>query len=122
MADYTEEEIRKAFQLVQLVSGNVPATAGGHEHDFTDTDTITAKEVRDAWRRLDALQGPGSVTVSSFLRDISEHREPAYKTGKVYRDKTGVYYRRAVSGAWQVFGTSRFYDDRIPERPLREMP
>lgn len=88
---YTEEQIRRAWEKKGQSAGSSPVNAlieqlrkDGHVHDFADGDTVTAKEIRDAFTRVlpygrclrcgSKFHG-NDIPSEYFLRDISEHRE-----------------------------------------------
>lgn len=134
---YTEEEIRQAWGRAALhwnqgdravIEHRLIAELGkkDHRHDLADSDTVTAKEVRNAWDRLDAMQGPGSITSGQLLRDISEHREPDYPAYSVWKDANGkIWQRTSVPrsryGQWLRMGMDGIHGDGSPERPLQRM-
>jgi hypothetical protein len=88
---YTEKQIREAWRHAWAGKGwTFPVSAVDdlvsqlrHVHDFADTDTVTAREVREAFRRIlpnDCCQRCGSGfhgkdrPAEFFLKDISRHR------------------------------------------------
>jgi hypothetical protein len=125
---YTEEEIRRAWgrtasnwnqNQVNLLIAELEKK--DHRHDLADSDTVTAKEVRAAWDRLDALQGPGSVTSGQLLRDISEHREPEYPVKTIWKDADGSIWVRLPGMRWGRLAQLNISPDNAPKRPLRRM-
>jgi hypothetical protein len=87
---YTEEQIRRAFERHQGCFTIIPVSFASlmaeldHVHDFADGDTVTAKEIRDAFtrvlpdgrcRRCGSKFHGNDVPSEYFLRDISKHRE-----------------------------------------------
>jgi hypothetical protein len=125
MRSYSEDEISRAFLAIgvrwntlsgQLIS-KLRDMQEAHVHDFADTDTITVREVRDAWERV---RGPG--TPDLLFRDISEHREPEYPAGTAWEDRNHTtHWYRLANGKWYRFGSSTTFEDHVPVRPLRRM-
>jgi hypothetical protein len=133
---YTEDQIRKAWITAfggphMHADPTFPTWSSDalvrqlkeddHVHDFADTDTITVKELREAWMRANAPETVALANYAIFLTDISKHREPEYPAGTVWKDRKGVIYRRTVDGRWQQFGTSSIQADIVPSRPLSQM-
>jgi hypothetical protein len=98
-----------------------------HVHDFTETDTITVREFREAWDRqfpgMYPLQIPAAdrrATFERFLRDISDHREPQYVPGNLYRTLSGGVYLYTEKGTFRVLGVE--VSRKAIAGPLEEMP
>lgn len=117
---YAESEIRQVCRCMTGIShadeeeliGMLQKTS--HEHDFTDADTVTVKELRDASRK-------GNVFLPSLLAEISRNREPEYADGTVVRDAKGRWWERRRVTGWVTFGTATVYPDNSPVRPLECM-
>lgn len=106
-----------------------------HVHDFADTDTVTVREIRDAFRRIlpdgrcqmcGAKFHGNDPPSEYFLRDISEHREPEYPRHSVWKDDNGVIWQRTSAARsryaqWLRMGMDGIYGDSSPKRPLRRM-
>lgn len=86
-----------------------------------DTDTVTVKEIRAAWQRIDRLEAVGSVTAAELLTDILIHREPEYPYASIWKDHSGVYWFRGTDKTWLRFGRSDVYKDSSPNRPLHRV-
>jgi hypothetical protein len=122
---YTEAQIREAwnarlrddsdineliYALKKLPKGNfVPI------HEWADDDTITVKEIREAFKRLTSA---AHFNVPAFLRDISEHREPRYPMGTVVKDAKGKFWQLGESRFWFSFGQTAVVMHHVPARPL----
>ena len=126
---YTEEEIRKAWKVLELsgfgstyINTLIQALKAedAHLHDFADADTITVKEIREAWTRMGNPATWTSQRADVFLKDISEHREPVYPQGSIWRDRVGLIYCRDGRN-WLRFGTQVTFADNVPLRPLKRM-
>lgn len=113
MRSYTEDEIRTAVARLQMFGradysgdsllGKLAELKGTPV--LADADTVTAKEMRDAWKRIDSLTGSGSVTAEQILRDISEHREPEHIPGRIYRSTPlGTRYLCTGRGTFRALG------------------
>ena len=128
---YTEDEIRKAWKILEmsgfgasyievLLQALEMNRKDNHIHDFTDDDTITVKEIREAWTRMGNPATWTSQRTDVFLKDISEHREPVYPQGSIWRDRVGLIYCRDGRN-WLRFGTQVPFADNVPHRPLKRM-
>jgi hypothetical protein len=138
MGSYAEEEIRAAWNRAtsRIEAENLSQCTidvliselrkKDHVHDFADTDTITVKELREAWRRANA---PASVAIANFamlLTDISSHREPEHPYASTWKDDNGVVWQRAMDGngkvnMWLRMGHAGKFSDSQPKRPLKRM-
>lgn len=125
MTSYTEKEIRRVARelpflavateelLIERLRKN---TKDNHVHDFTDTDTITVKEIREAWGRLNyRLTTAGGP--EGLLLDISSHREN-FGNNSVAEDPEGNIWK-LKGGRWQIFGSTMTVSYGTPRRPLR---
>lgn len=124
MTSYTEEDIRETLRRMGWTEDSRKVLMerlkeNSHVHDFTDDDTISVKELKDAWRRRLSLVSQDTVT--DLLKDISEHREPEYPIGTVWEDAHGQVYFRWSRTQWMKFGTQVRFADNIPARPLKRM-
>jgi hypothetical protein len=124
MTSYTEDQIFAAWHRKHWMLSSAKELLAelkkedAHVHDFTDDDTITVKEIREAFPRT--LNFPSAWTVEDLLKDISEHREPKYLVGTVWQDAHGAVYLRGVR-CWKKFGTQVDFADNVPVRPLKRM-
>jgi hypothetical protein len=122
-ATYTEEQIRRAWVLRlnddtdinELIYALRKLRKDNHMHKWADDDTITVKEIREAFKRQTSAAG---FNVPMFLRDISEHREPEYPLGTVVRDAKGKFWMRAEGNFWVSFGSITATMHRDLARPL----
>lgn len=127
MTSYTEDEIRRAMKECPCWTVSAVLTSlkenqrDNHAHDWADTDTITVKEIRAAWARIQGLGEPGSVTASQFLRDISRHREPDYPVNTIWKDADGAIWHRIPDGKWGRLAQAGISPGDAPKRPLRQM-
>lgn len=134
MTTYSEEEIRRAAEKLGFAKNYADALIGklmkdDHSHDFADTDTITVKEVREAFRRMlpngctqcGASFHGKDIPSEAFLRNISEAREPSYPPYTVWQDKNGVFWYRTWSKEWLQFGSTERFADSALSRPLRKV-
>jgi hypothetical protein len=88
----------------------------GHVHDWAPADTITVKELREAYMNVEDAFDEGTL-----LRYISEHREPEYKPGTVWKDSVGVIWLRGQNKSWTRCGSVCTHNDGAPRRPLTPM-
>ena len=136
---YAENEIRSAMRELKVFFA--PAEAGllmnklkenkiDHVHDFTDTDTITVQEIRAAFKRIlpnDCCQRCGSkfhagdIPADYLLKDISEHREPDYPSGSIWKDADGWVWQRLSSRTWWRMASDTTFRNDAPVRPLTRM-
>lgn len=126
MTGYTENEIRAAIAGMGTF---VPATYAEslltrlRKPDmhaiWTDSDTVTVKEFREAY----AAASGEIFDDSSLLRYIAEHREPEYYPGTIWEDsgKPPVPWYRTGNGMWLRFGHAGEYSHNYPVRPLKRM-
>ena len=133
MTTYSEEEIRRAAGGLMFAGNYADALIrkleDDHSHDFADTDTITVKEVREAFKRMlpngctqcGASFHGKDIPSEAFLRNISEAREPSYPPYSVWQDKNGVFWYRTWSKEWLQFGNAGKFADSAPVRPLRKV-
>lgn len=82
--------------------------------EFADTDTITVKELREAYAGVD-----GGFNDDSLLAYIREHRENC-PAGTVWMDRNNVIWQRTRDERWAQFGSS-IWANTVPARPLRQM-
>lgn len=124
---YTEDEIRKAWKILEmsgfgasyievLLQALEMNRKDNHIHDFTDDDTITVKEIREAWTRMGNPATWTSQRADVFLKDISEHREN-FPEKAVVQDPEGNIWRLR-EGKWQAFVTLYTVGYMVPHRPL----
>ena len=129
MSYYPENKIREACRKVVMLTPAIEEqlmTALKKEDDLADTDTITVKELREAWHRDRNPAAWTSQRLDTFLRDISKHREPEYPYASVWRDNDGIVWMRAMDdrdrvNMWLRMGREGKYSDGYPKRPLRRM-
>lgn len=134
MRSYTAEEIREAYKALLRVASAGEELIGKleklqeegekHIHDWADDDTVTVREIREAWnrRRIDVPIGkcPG-VQASELLKDISEHREPEYPPSTIWKDYDGAMWVRIQGKRWGRLAQLQISPDSAPKRPLRQM-
>lgn len=123
MTSYTAEEIRRAFldargnygvrDVDTLLAELRKAKASPA---FADSETITVKELRDAYANVGDI-----FNDDSLLAWIREHREPDYPHGTVWKDTGGVIWFRTSDKMWYRFGSTVKFADERPRRPLRQM-
>jgi hypothetical protein len=130
MTGYTEEEICEVYKRKGWTShfaGQVIADlrkGREHVHDFADTDTVTVRELREAWKRcgIDTpFRADGMTEMENFLRDIREHREPEYPAASVWKDHAGRIWFRTSDKRWMRFGKAEIFPHDRPVRPLKRM-
>jgi hypothetical protein len=124
---YTESQIRKAWaaafggpHIPTFPSWSAEALVrklkeNDHVHDFTDTDTVTVKEL------LENAPKAGIVNIRGLLQLISEHREPEYEPGVVVKDAKARIWLRCPGRTWLLPGSAVTYPDSSPKRPLFRM-
>ena len=120
MKIYSEAEIRAAWERAfhgKITPGALFKELEG-ETQMKDTDTVTVKEIRAAWQRIDRLEAVGSVTANELLTDILINREPEYPIGTVVRDRDRIHWYRTSGNQWYQFGSSMKFTDEAPKRPL----
>lgn len=123
LVTYTESQIREAWDkrlrddsdINELIYALKKLPRGNFVHEWADDDTITVKEIREAFKRLTSA---AHFNVPAFLRDISEHREPEYPLGTVVKDAKGQFWQRAEGMYWASFGQVTVRTNNIPARPL----
>lgn len=126
---YSEKEIRAAWGRtpgLRLLPDFLTAFLGELKGDvvLADTDTVTVRELREAWSRENlqtGLSASPAVTrhdLDRLLRDISEHREPEWTPGKIYRTYTGGRFLYKGGGIFICLGGD--IDQAIIARPLTE--
>lgn len=138
MRSYTEGEIRRAWNLAtsRIELENLHMSTADvliselkkkdHVHDFADTDTITVKELREAWLRANAPERVAITNFARLLTDISSHREPEYPYASTWKDGNGVVWQRAMDddgkvNMWLRMGYKGKFSDNYPKRPLKRM-
>ena len=130
IVSYTEEDIRRVLKnsnyryiTAEEVIRRLRQDGGedAHMHDFADTDTITVKELRDAWKRQYGPDSADKMLMTVILDDISKRREPDYKPDTVWKDVNGTVFCRTSDKRWMQFGTVSVWADIVPKRPLYQM-
>lgn len=126
---FSEDEIRRAWgnspgpshieQLLLCLRGirrnNVHPT-------WTDSDTVTVKEIREAWQRKYPDSFPlRGADLADFLRDIAEHREPEYPYQSTWKDADNVVWQRTAKKMWRKMGQEGEFTHNYPKRPLKRM-
>jgi len=130
---YTEEEIREAARELwptasgsQWISQLLDKMAEQREkkdHGFADTDTITVKELRDAYTEVGET-GDGWDD-DSLLTCVRAQRRGRYRPGQVVRDADGEYWKFLLNGTktgWLRFGSDAHWGYGAPRWPLEVMP
>ena len=122
---YTENEIVAAASMCGWGKSIAQALIGelerenDHVHDFADSDTVTVREIREAWnrRRIDVPIGrcPG-IQASELLKDISEHRENFCQDAVVQDPEGNIWKLRGRD--WVIFDSMMKIGYDIPRRPL----
>mgnify|MGYP001603274896 CR=1 FL=1 len=124
----TAEAVRDAAREAGASADKIIYEARRHRERViiaNDDDVLTVGELK-MW----LMSGGGDsilirredASADKIMKYITDHREPEYIPGKVYRDASGTYYARTEYGAWLRFGLSSSQADNIPVRPLQEMP
>jgi hypothetical protein len=137
--NYSEDEIRRAVDgEVRLFKPDLTAELviarltknRENAHDFADADTVTARELRDALKRLfpdgrcetcGAFFHGSDTPGDAVLTNISEHREPDCPAWSVWKDANDAIWRRTPEMKWEKFGVRVSFSDVYPKRPLRRM-
>jgi hypothetical protein len=123
---YTEEQIREVLDgyktvtpyWIERVMTDLRLKSGdSHAHDWADDDTITVREITEAWNRGNST--PARNSLPNFLQDISERREN-FPPNAVVEDPEGNIWRLQHT-RWQVFNSLMTVSYETPRRPLRQI-
>lgn len=117
---YPESDIRRACRDMGIGASTEEALLAKLKGDqvhaaWTDSDTVTVKELHDAASR----QTTQLYSVTTLLDSIDEHREPEYPPLSVWKSADDQIWQRDSSGTWAKMGVPGRFAHSVPKRPLK---